>query len=135
MMFYILAFLVLLGNYYISYFFTGMTAFLVYDYLKTVMPPCQRHGQPQRKCIAYILSGNNFRYRQYHIRVLRAGREGQKSRRRFFRHDPGFHRKSLDRCDLLHNPCNSDRRQDLGGAVERATHIIKRNLLPIGVVK
>jgi hypothetical protein len=25
---------VLLGDYYISYFFTGMTAFLVYDYFK-----------------------------------------------------------------------------------------------------
>ena len=33
-MFYLLAFLVLLGNYFISYFFTGMTAFLVYDYFK-----------------------------------------------------------------------------------------------------
>ena len=31
---YILVFLVLLGEYYISYFFTGMTAFLVYDYFK-----------------------------------------------------------------------------------------------------
>ena len=33
-LFYLLAFLVLLGNYFISYFFTGMTAFLVYDYFK-----------------------------------------------------------------------------------------------------
>ncbi|MCZ7381149.1 MAG: hypothetical protein O8C64_06220 [Candidatus Methanoperedens sp.] len=32
--FYILAFLVLLGDYYISYFFTGMTAYLVYDFFK-----------------------------------------------------------------------------------------------------
>lgn len=31
---YILVFLVLMGEYYISYFFTGMTAFLVYDYFK-----------------------------------------------------------------------------------------------------
>ena len=32
--FYIIAFLVLIIDYYISYFFTGMTAFLVYDYFK-----------------------------------------------------------------------------------------------------
>jgi len=32
--FYIFAFFILLGNYFISYFFTGMTAFLVYDYFK-----------------------------------------------------------------------------------------------------
>ena len=33
-LFYMLAFLVFLGNYFISYFFSGMTAFLVYDYFK-----------------------------------------------------------------------------------------------------
>jgi hypothetical protein len=135
MTFYILAFLVLLGNYYISYFFTGMTAFLVYDYFKDGDATMSEAWAATKKnaltifylaiisAIVNIILGV-FRRKARWNRSIGGG---------FSAMILDFIEKAWTVATYFIIPAIVIEDRDLGGAVERATHIIKRNLLPIGV--
>ena len=133
MTFYILAFLVLLGNYYISYFFTGMTAFLVYDYFKDGDATMSEAWAATKKnaltifylaiisAIVNILLGV-FRRKARWNRSIGGGFSGMIL---------DFIEKAWTVATYFIIPAIVIEDRDLGSAVERATHIIKRNLLPI----
>ena len=135
MMFYILAFLVLLGNYYISYFFTGMTAFLVYDYFKdgdATMSEAWAATKKNALPIFYLAIISAI------VNIILGVLRGRARRGRNLA--GGFSGMILDFIERAWTvatyfiiPAIVIEDRDLGGAVERATHIIKRNLLPIGV--
>jgi len=135
MTFYILAFLVLLGNYYISYFFTGMTAFLVYDYFKdgdATMSEAWDATKKNALTIFYLAIISAI------VNIILGVLRGKARRNRSVA--GGFSGMILDFIEKAWTvatyfiiPAIVIEDRDLGGAVERATHIIKRNLLPIGV--
>ena len=134
-MFYLLAFIVLLGNYFISYFFTGMTAFLVYDYFKDGDATMSEAWAATKKNISTI----------FYLAIISAivniilGLLRGKSRRERGAAGGisdmilGFIEKAWTVGTYFMIPAIVIEDRDLGSAVDRATQIIKRNLLPIGV--
>ncbi|MDL5504025.1 MAG: DUF6159 family protein, partial [Candidatus Methanoperedens sp.] len=132
-MFYILAFLVLLGNYFISYFFTGMTAFLVYDYFKdgdATMSEAWAATKKNKFTILYlaiISAVVNIILGVLRGRARRGAIGGISSM------ILGFIEKAWTVGTYFMIPAIVIEDRDLGSAVERTTRIIKRNLLPIGV--
>jgi len=134
-LFYILAFLVFLGDYFISYFFTGMTAFLVYDYFKDGDATMSEAWDATKKNIltifylAIISSIVNII-----LGVLRGrSRRGRGVAGGFSDMILGFIEKVWTVAAYFMIPAIVIEDRDLKGAAERATQIIKKNLLPIGV--
>ena len=133
--FYILAFFILLGNYFISYFFTGMTAFLVYDYFKDGDATMFEAWDAAKKnaitifylaiisAIVNIILGI-LRGRTRKDRSVGGGLSGMII---------GFIEKAWTVATYFMIPAIVIEDRDLKSAVERASSIIKRNLLPIGV--
>jgi hypothetical protein len=133
--FYLLAFLVLLGNYFISYFFTGMTAFLVYDYFKDGDATLSEAWAATKKnmftilYLAIISAIINII-----LSVLRGkSQRGQGAIGGLSGMILGFIEKAWTVGTYFMIPAIVIEDRDLGSAVERTTQIIKRNLLPIGV--
>jgi Family of unknown function (DUF6159)/Membrane domain of glycerophosphoryl diester phosphodiesterase len=131
--FYLLAFLVLLGNYFISYFFTGMTAFLVYDYFKdgdATMSEAWVATKKNKFTILYLAIISAV------VNIILSVLRG-KSRRGavggISNMVLGFIEKAWTVGTYFMIPAIVIEDRDLGSAVERTTQIIKRNLLPIGV--
>jgi hypothetical protein len=133
--FYIFALLILLGNYFISYFFTGMTAFLVYDYFKdgdATMSEAWAATKKNALTIFYlaIISAvvniilGILRGRTRRDRSVAEGLSGMII---------GFIEKAWTVATYFMIPAIVIEDRDLKSAVERATSIIKNNLLPIGV--
>lgn len=135
MLFYILAFLVFLGDYFISYFFTGMTAFLVYDYFKDGDATMSEAWAATKKNVLTI----------FYLAIISAivniilgmlrgrARRGQGVTGGFSNMILGFIEKAWTVATYFMIPAIVIEDRDLKGAIERATYIIKRNLLPIGV--
>ena len=134
-MFYLLAFLVLLGNYFISYFFTGMTAFLVYDYFKDGDATLSEAWIATKKNMFTILY---LAIISAIVNIILGVLRGKAQR------GPGaigglsgmilgFIEKAWTVGTYFMIPAIVIEDRDLGSAVERTTQIIKRNLLPIGV--
>ena len=133
--FYIFAFFILLGNYFISYFFTGMTAFLVYDYFKdgdATMSEAWAATKKNALAIFYlaIISAivniilGILRGRTRKDRSVGGGLSGMII---------GFIEKAWTVATYFMIPAIVIEDRDLKSAVERASSIIKNNLLPIGV--
>ena len=133
--FYLFALLILLGNYFISYFFTGMTAFLVYDYFKdgdATMSEAWAATKKNTMTIFYlaIISAvvniilGILRGRTRRDRSVAGGLSGMII---------GFIEKAWTVATYFMIPAIVIEDRDLKGAVERASSIIKNNLLPIGV--
>lgn len=131
--FYIVAFIVFLGNYLISYFFTGMTAFLVYDYFKDGDATMSEAWEAIKKNVltifylAIISSIVNI------ILGTLRGRREQGFSGGFSQMIIGFIEKSWTVATYFMIPAIVIEDRDLKGAVQRATQIITKNLLPIGV--
>ncbi|MCX9024881.1 MAG: DUF6159 family protein [Candidatus Methanoperedens sp.] len=133
--FYILAFLVLLVDYYISYFFTGMTAFLVYDFFKDGDATMSEAWAATKKnaltlfylsiisAIIYIIT-SAFRRQSRERRGVGGGIGGMIL---------GFVESVWTVATYFIIPAVVIEDRDIKGAVVRATDIIKKNLLPIGV--
>ncbi len=132
---YVLAFLVLLGEYYISYFFTGMTAFLVYDYFKDGDATMSEAWAAVKKnaltlfylsivsAIVKVVTG-----------VLRGRRDGRRGAAGGLADMVlGFIERVWTVATYFIIPAIVIEDRDLTGAVARATDIMKKNLLPIGV--
>jgi hypothetical protein len=131
--FYALAFLVLLGDYYISYFFTGMTAYLVYDFFKDGDATMSEAWAATKKnaltlfylsiisAIIYIISGVLRRQSRERGGVGIGGMI------------LGFIESVWTVATYFIIPAIVIEGRDIKGAVARATDIIKKNLLPIGV--
>jgi len=132
-LFYILAFLVFLGNYLISYFFSGMTAFLVYDYFKDGDATMSEAWAATKKNVltifylAIISSIVNI------ITGILRGSARRGSAGGFSGMILGFFERAWTVAAYFMIPAIVIEDRDLKGAVERATQIIKKNLLPIGV--
>ncbi|NJD54699.1 MAG: hypothetical protein FIB07_17805 [Candidatus Methanoperedens sp.] len=132
--FYLFAFLVLLGNYFISYFFTGMTAFLVYDYFKdgdATMSEAWAATEKNKFTILYlaIISAIvNIILGVLRGKAQRSGAIGGISNMIM-----GFIEKAWTVGTYFMIPAIVIEDRELGSAIERTTQIIKRNLLPIGV--
>jgi len=134
-MFYLLAFLVLLGNYFISYFFTGMTAFLVYDYFKdgdATIPEAWAATKKNMFTILYLAIISAI------VNIILGVLRGKAQRGRgaiggLSGMILGFIEKAWTVGTYFMIPAIVIEDRDLGSAVERTTQIIKRNLLPIGV--
>ena len=134
-MFYVLAFLVLLGNYFISYYFTGMTAFLVYDYFKdgdATMSEAWAATKKNMLTIFYLAIISAI------VNIILGVLRGKARRERGAAGGIsdmvlGFIDKAWTVGTYFMIPAIVIEDRDLGSAVERATQIIKRNLLPIGV--
>jgi hypothetical protein len=132
---YILVFLVLMGEYYISYFFTGMTAFLVYDYFKDGDATMSEAWAATKKnavtlfylsiisAIVKVVTG-----------VLRGkrGREGSAAGG-LAGMILGFIERVWTVATYFIIPAIVIEDRDLKGAVARATDIMQKHLLPIGV--
>jgi len=132
---YIFAFFILLGNYFISYFFTGMTAFLVYDYFKdgdATMSEAWAATKKNTLTIFYlaIISAvvnvilGILRGRTRRDRGVGGGLSGMII---------GFIEKAWTVATYFMIPAIVIEDRDLKSAVERTSSIIKNNLLPIGV--
>jgi hypothetical protein len=133
--FYILVFLVLLGVYYISYFFTGMTAFLVYDFFKDGDATMSEAWAATKKnalalfylsiisAIIYIIT-SAFRRRSRERGGVGGGIGGMIM---------GFIESVWTVATYFIIPAIVIEDRDIKGAVARATDIMKKNLLPIGV--
>lgn len=133
--FYILVFLVLLGDYYISYFFTGMTAFLVYDFFKDGDATMSEAWAATKKnvlalfylsiisAIIYIIT-SVLRRRSRERGVVGGGITDMIL---------GFIESVWTVATYFIIPAIVIEDRDIKGAVARATDIIKKNLLPIGV--
>ncbi len=133
--FYFLAFLVLLGDYYISYFFTGMTAFLVYDYFKdgdATMSEAWAATKKKAMTIFY-LSIISAIVNVITSIIRRKGRESRSVGGGIGGMIPGFIESVWTVATYFIIPAIVIEDRDIKGAVERATNIMKRNLLPIGV--
>lgn len=132
-LFYILAFLVFLGNYLISYFFSGMTAFLVYDYFKdgdATMPEAWTATKKNVLTIFYLAIISSI------INIITAiirGSARRGSSGGFFSMILGFLERAWTVATYFMIPAIVIEDRDLKGALERATQIIRKNLLPIGV--
>ena len=134
-MFYLLAFLVLLGNYFISYFFTGMTAFLVYDYFKDGDATISEAWAATKKNMFTILY---LAIISAIVNVILGVLRGKAQRGRgavggLSGMILGLIEKAWTVGTYFMIPAIVIEDRDLGSAVERTTQIIKRNLLPIGV--
>ncbi|MFZ3166833.1 MAG: DUF6159 family protein [Candidatus Methanoperedens sp.] len=134
-MFYLLAFLVLLGNYFISYFFTGMTAFLVYDYFKDGGATISEAWAATKKNMFTILY---LAIISAIVNIILGVLRGKAQRGRgaiggLSGMILGFIEKAWTVGTYFMIPAIVIEDRDLGSAVERTTQIIKRNLLPIGV--
>ncbi|CAG1002180.1 hypothetical protein METP3_03410 [Methanosarcinales archaeon] len=134
-MFYLLAFLVLLGNYFISYFFTGMTAFLVYDYFKDGDATISEAWAATKKNMFTILY---LAIISAIVNMILGVLRGKAQRGRgaiggLSGMILGFIEKAWTVGTYFMVPAIVIEDRDLGSAVERTTQIIKRNLLPIGV--
>ncbi len=133
--FYVLLFLVVLGNYYISYFFTGMTAFLVYDYFKdgdATMSEAWAATKKNALTIFYLSIVSAV------VKLITSFLRGKAQKNRSIA--GGFTVMILNFIESVWTvatyfilPAIVIEDRDLKGAIERATSIIKRNLLPIGV--
>lgn len=133
--FYILAFLVLLGDYYISYFFTGMTAFLVYDFFKDGDATVSDAWAATKKnaltlfylsiisAVIYIIT-SAFRRQSRERGGVGGGIGGMIM---------GFIESVWTVATYFIIPAIVIENRDIKGAVARATDIMKKNLLPIGV--
>jgi hypothetical protein len=134
-LFYILAFLVLLVDYYISYFFTGMTAFLVYDYFKdgdATMSEAWAAVKKNAATIFYLSIISAI------VKVITSILRNKEERDRSIASGlsvmiVGFIESAWTIATYFIIPAIVIEDRGLKGAVERATYIIKRNLLPIGV--
>ncbi len=134
-MFYILGFIVLLGVYYISYFFTGMTAFLVYDFFKDGDATMSEAWAATKKnaltlfylsiisAIIYIIT-SAFRRKPRERRGVGGGIGDMII---------GFIESVWTVATYFIIPAIVIEDRDIKGAVSRAADIMKRNLLPIGV--
>jgi len=134
-MFYLLAFLVLLGNYFISYFFTGMTAFLVYDYFKDGDATISEAWAATKKNMFTILY---LAIISAIVNIILGVLRGKAQRGRgavggLSGMILGLIEKAWTVGTYFMIPAIVIEDRDLGSAVERTTQIIKRNLLPIGV--
>jgi len=133
--FYLFAFLVLLGNYFISYFFTGMTAFLVYDYFKdgdATMSEAWAATEKNKFTILYLAIISAI------VNIILGVLRGKAQRGRgavggLSGMILGLIEKAWTVGTYFMIPAIVIEDRDLGSAVERTTQIIKRNLLPIGV--
>ncbi|PWB54389.1 MAG: hypothetical protein C3F06_04340 [Candidatus Methanoperedenaceae archaeon] len=134
-LFYILAFLVFLGNYLISYFFSGMTAFLVYDYFKDGDATMSEAWAAVRKnilTIFYLAIVSSI------VNIITGVLRGRSRRDSglgggFSEMILGFIERAWTVATYFMIPAIVIEDRDLKGAVERATQIITKNLLPIGV--
>jgi len=133
--FYIFAFFIFLGNYFISYFFTGMTAFLVYDYFKdgdATMSEAWAATKKNALTIFYLAIISTI------VNIILGILRGRSNRDRNVTGGIsgmiiGFIEKAWTVATYFMIPAIVIEDRDLKSAVERATSIIKRNLLPIGV--
>ncbi|MGB8217613.1 MAG: DUF6159 family protein [Candidatus Methanoperedens sp.] len=133
--YYILVFLVLLGDYYISYFFTGMTAYLVYDFFKDGDATMSEAWAATKKnaltlfylsiisAVIYIIT-SAFRRQSRERGSVGGGIGGMIM---------GFIESVWTVATYFIIPAIVIEDRDIKGAVARATDIIKKNLLPIGV--
>lgn len=134
-LFYILAFLVFLGNYLISYFFSGMTAFLVYDYFKdgdATMSEAWAAIKKNILTIFYLAIVSSI------VNIITGVLRGRSRRDSglgggFSEMILGFIERAWTVATYFMIPAIVIEDRDLKGAVERATQIITKNLLPIGV--
>jgi Family of unknown function (DUF6159) len=134
-LFYLLAFLIFLGNYLISYFFSGMTAFLVYDYFKdgdATMSEAWAATKKNILTIFYLAIISSI------VNIITGVLRGRARRDRsagggFSEMILGFIESAWTVATYFMIPAIVIEDRDLKGAVERATRIIKKNLLPIGV--
>jgi hypothetical protein len=134
-LFYILAFLIFLGNYLISYFFSGMTAFLVYDYFKdgdATMSEAWAATKKNILTIFYLAIISSM------VNIITGVLRGRARRDRgiaggFSEIILGFIERAWTVATYFMIPAIVIEDRDLKGAVERATQIIRKNLLPIGV--
>ncbi|VVB91365.1 Uncharacterised protein [uncultured archaeon] len=132
---YVLVFLVLLGEYYISYFFTGMTAFLVYDYFKdgdATMSEAWAAVKKNALTLFYLSIISAI------VRVVTGVLRGRRDNRRSTAGGLadmilGFIERVWTVATYFIIPAIVIEDRDLTGAVARATDIMKKNLLPIGV--
>jgi hypothetical protein len=132
---YILVFLVLLGEYYISYFFTGMTAFLVYDYFKdgdATMSEAWAAAKKNAVTLFYLSIISAI------VKVVTGVLRGRRGRERGAAGGLadmvlGFIERVWTVATYLIIPAIVIEDRDLKGAVARASDIIQKNLLPIGV--
>jgi hypothetical protein len=133
--FIVVLFLVVLGNYYISYFFTGMTAFLVYDYFKdgdATMSEAWAATKKNALTIFYLSIVSAI------IKLITSFLRGKAQKERSI--SGGFSVMIVNFIESVWTvatyfiiPAIVIEDRNLKGAIERATYIIKRNLLPIGV--
>lgn len=133
--FIVVLFLVVLGNYYISYFFTGMTAFLVYDYFKdgdATMSEAWAATKKNALTIFYLSIVSAV------VKLITSFLRGKAQKNRSVA--GGFSGMILNFIESVWTvatyfivPAIVIEDRNLKGAIERATYIIKRNLLPIGV--
>ena len=132
---YILVFLVLLGEYYISYFFTGMTAFLVYDYFKDGDATMSEAWAAAKKnaLTLFYLSIVSAMVRIV-IGVLRGrrGRQGSAAGG-IAGMILGFIERVWTVATYFIIPAIVIEDRDIKSAVARASDIMQKNLLPIGV--
>lgn len=135
--FYLLAFLILLGNYFISYFFTGMTAFLVYDYFKDGDATISEAWAATKKNMFTILY---LAIISAIVNIILGVLRGKAQRGQgaigvggLSGMILGFIEKAWTVGTHFMIPAIVIEDRELGSAVERTTQIIKRNLLPIGV--
>lgn len=132
---YILVFLVLLGEYYISYFFTGMTAFLVYDYFKdgdATMSEAWAAAKKNAGTLFYLSIISAI------IKVVTGVLRGKSGRERGVGGGLadmviGFIERVWTVATYFIIPSIVIEDRDLNGAVARATDIMQKHLLPIGV--
>lgn len=132
---YILVFLVLLGEYYISYFFTGMTAFLVYDYFKDGDATMSEAWTAAKKnAVTLFYLGIVSAIVRIVIGALRGrrGREGSAAGG-IAGIILGFIERVWTVATYFIIPAIVIEDRDLKGAVARASDIMQKHLLPIGV--
>lgn len=132
-MFYILALAILLGNYLISYFFSGMTAFLVYDYFKDGDATMSEAWDAARKNMITIFF---LALVSAIVNIIMGALRGR-TRDRFSgglsEMITAFIQKSWTVATYFIIPAIVIEDRNLKGGVERATQIISKNLLPVGV--
>ncbi len=131
---YFLYFLILLGEYYISYFFTGMTAFLVYDYFKdgdATMAEAWAAVKKNALTLFYLSIVSAI------VRVVIGILRGRRGERGAAGGLAGIILGFIERVWTVATyfiiPAIVIEDRDLKGAVARATDIIQKHLLPIGV--
>ncbi|VVB94171.1 Uncharacterised protein [uncultured archaeon] len=133
--FYILVFLVLLGDYYISYFFTGMTAFLVYDFFKDGKATMSDAWAATKKNALTLFYLSIISAIIYIITSVLRRRERERGGVGGGITDMilGFIESVWTVATYFIIPAIVIEDRDIKGAVARAADIMKKNLLPIGV--